>query len=79
MSENRSLYSLLIARNSLLLYLLVPHYSLLLFGTLGAMKRTDLVNWLNTYLEIDEYKDPSMNGLQVEGTGEVTKIAGGGG
>ena len=39
------------------------------------MKRTDLVNWLNTYLEIDDYKDPSMNGLQVEGTEEVTKVA----
>ncbi len=39
------------------------------------MKRTKLVNWLNDYLRIDDYKDISLNGLQVEGTDEVQKVA----
>ena len=39
------------------------------------MKRDDLVRWLDATLEIDAYPDPSLNGLQVEGTGEVHKVA----
>jgi dinuclear metal center YbgI/SA1388 family protein len=39
------------------------------------MKRTDLVRWLDDYLNIADYTDPSLNGLQVEGTDEVEKVA----
>lgn len=39
------------------------------------MKRHALVEWLNTYLDIHAYKDPSLNGLQVEGSDDVTKVA----
>jgi dinuclear metal center YbgI/SA1388 family protein len=39
------------------------------------MKRDDLVRWLDATLDIDAYPDPSLNGLQVEGTGEVHKVA----
>lgn len=39
------------------------------------MLRTELVNWLNEYLKIDDYKDISLNGLQVEGAEEVQKVA----
>jgi len=39
------------------------------------MKRDDLVRWLDATLEIDAYPDPSLNGLQVEGAGEVRKVA----
>ncbi len=39
------------------------------------MKRTDLTAWLDAYLEIDAWPDPSLNGLQVEGTDDVTKVA----
>ncbi len=41
------------------------------------MKRDALVNWLDMYLETAHFAglDPSLNGLQVEGQGEVTKIA----
>jgi dinuclear metal center YbgI/SA1388 family protein len=39
------------------------------------MKRSDLVNWLDTYLDIASYPDISLNGLQVEGSEEITKIA----
>lgn len=39
------------------------------------MKRVDLVNWLNTYLAIGDYSDISLNGLQVEGSEDLQKIA----
>ena len=39
------------------------------------MKLTDLITWLDNYLKIDEYTDNSLNGLQVEGTEDVNKIA----
>lgn len=39
------------------------------------MKRMELAAWLDTYLQIDAFQDPSLNGLQVEGTADVTKVA----
>lgn len=39
------------------------------------MKRNELVTWLDDYLDIGAYEDPSLNGLQVEGADEVTKVA----
>ena len=39
------------------------------------MKRDDLVKWLDNYLNISAFEDKSLNGLQVEGADEVTKIA----
>lgn len=40
------------------------------------MKRDELVAWLDTYLETDQWThDASLNGLQVEGPEEVRKIA----
>ncbi len=33
-----------------------------------------LVEYLNTYLEIENFKDYSLNGLQVENSGEIKKI-----
>ena len=45
-------------------------------GTLAGMKRDELVAWLDQYLDIGAYRaDPSMNGLQVQGSDEVTKVA----
>lgn len=39
------------------------------------MERDTFVNWLNTYLAINDYPDSSLNGLQVEGTDVLNKIA----
>jgi dinuclear metal center YbgI/SA1388 family protein len=39
------------------------------------MHRDELVRWLNDYLKIADYDDRSLNGLQVEGREEVTKVA----
>lgn len=39
------------------------------------MKRDELVRWLDGYLMISDYSDPSLNGLQVEGSDEVRKVA----
>lgn len=39
------------------------------------MKRDTLVSWLDEYLNIHEYDDISLNGLQVEGRDEVEKVA----
>lgn len=39
------------------------------------MKLDTLVTWLDTYLETDTFDDISLNGLQVEGQGDVTKVA----
>jgi dinuclear metal center YbgI/SA1388 family protein len=38
------------------------------------MQRDVLVQWLDNYLRIKEFRDPSLNGLQVEGGAEVRKI-----
>ena len=40
-----------------------------------AMTRDDLVRWLDDTLAIDAFEDPSLNGLQVEGTDEIAKVA----
>lgn len=37
--------------------------------------RNDIVAYLNDYLAIDKISDKSMNGLQVEGAEEITKVA----
>ena len=39
------------------------------------MKRHELTQYLDDYLEIDKFDDSSQNGLQVEGPEEVTKVA----
>jgi dinuclear metal center YbgI/SA1388 family protein len=39
------------------------------------MRRDDLVRWLDGYLDIGAFDDLSLNGLQVEGRDEVTKVA----
>ncbi|HEY1407064.1 MAG TPA: Nif3-like dinuclear metal center hexameric protein [Spirochaetota bacterium] len=39
------------------------------------MKRNDLVDYLDTYLRVKEIKDEALNGLQVEGSDEVSTIA----
>ncbi len=39
------------------------------------VKLVDIINFCNEYLEIDKFKDTSLNGLQVEGKPEVEKIA----
>jgi dinuclear metal center YbgI/SA1388 family protein len=39
------------------------------------MLRDDLVNWLDYVLETGAYPDASINGLQIEGTEQVQKIA----
>jgi len=39
------------------------------------MKLRELVGWLDAFLEVDAYDDPSLNGLQVEGAEEVAKVA----
>ncbi len=35
------------------------------------MHRTDLIDYLNEYLEVGQYKDYAPNGLQVEGVSEI--------
>ena len=39
------------------------------------MKLNELVTWLDTYLETAAFDDISLNGLQLEGTPQVNKIA----
>ena len=39
------------------------------------MKRNELVQYLDSYLHTDEIRDVALNGLQVEGSDEVTGIA----
>ncbi len=39
------------------------------------MNRDELVSFLNEYLQIQAYPDKSSNGLQVEGKGEVERVA----
>lgn len=40
-----------------------------------SIKRKDLENFLNSFLNIYEYSDYCPNGLQIEGTKEIKKIA----
>jgi dinuclear metal center YbgI/SA1388 family protein len=39
------------------------------------MKTSNLISYLNDYLQISRYQDRSNNGLQVEGTDEVMRVA----
>lgn len=39
------------------------------------MHQEDLINYLDEYLELDEYEDSSKNGLQVEGPADVERVA----
>ncbi len=39
------------------------------------MKLKNLVTWLDNYLRVHEYADVSLNGLQVEGSEDVRKVA----
>ena len=41
----------------------------------GEVERDTLVRWLNEYLDIGGYPDPSLNGLQIEGTPLVRRVA----
>ncbi|PNY82313.1 Nif3-like dinuclear metal center hexameric protein [Deinococcus koreensis] len=41
----------------------------------GEVQRADLVAWLNEYLNIGAYPDPSLNGLQIQGTDIVRRVA----
>ena len=38
------------------------------------MQRSELINYLNNYLEVDKIPDISLNGLQVEGKAEIKSI-----
>jgi len=38
------------------------------------MKRQELLDYLNTFLKIDDYADSCPNGLQVEGREEISKV-----
>lgn len=39
------------------------------------VSRDTLVQWLNTYLNIGQWPDPSLNGLQIEGTDTIRRVA----
>ncbi len=39
------------------------------------MELYELTSYLNDYFSISEYQDSSLNGLQVEGSNEITKVA----
>ncbi len=39
------------------------------------MELSRLTAWLDTYLDVGGFDDASLNGLQVEGRPEVTKVA----
>jgi dinuclear metal center YbgI/SA1388 family protein len=41
----------------------------------GEVSRGELVRWLNAYLNIGGYPDPSLNGLQIEGTDVIRRVA----
>jgi dinuclear metal center YbgI/SA1388 family protein len=40
-----------------------------------TVSRRDLVVWLDQYLNINAFKDPSLNGLQLEGRDQVGRVA----
>lgn len=39
------------------------------------MRRDELIDWLDGYLDVHAFNDSSLNGLQVEGDDTVTKVA----
>lgn len=39
------------------------------------LSREKLVAWLNDYLQINNWPDPSLNGLQIEGTDTIRRVA----
>lgn len=41
----------------------------------GEVDRDTLVRWLGEYLNIGAYPDPSLNGLQIEGTPVIRRVA----
>lgn len=43
----------------------------------GEVSRADLVRWLNAYLQLDTFAkaDPSLNGLQIEGSELIRRVA----
>ncbi|WP_412028811.1 Nif3-like dinuclear metal center hexameric protein [Deinococcus yunweiensis] len=41
----------------------------------GEVRRDDLVAWLNDYLQVNTFKDVSLNGLQIEGTDIIRRVA----
>ncbi|WP_370293654.1 Nif3-like dinuclear metal center hexameric protein [Deinococcus sp. KSM4-11] len=41
----------------------------------GEIRRDDLVAWLNDYLHVGAFKDVSLNGLQIEGTDVIRRVA----
>ncbi|WP_034386798.1 Nif3-like dinuclear metal center hexameric protein [Deinococcus sp. YIM 77859] len=41
----------------------------------GEVDRDTLVRWLNEYLKLDAYPDPSLNGLQIAGTEVIRRVA----
>ncbi|MCP2014084.1 dinuclear metal center YbgI/SA1388 family protein [Deinococcus sp. HSC-46F16] len=41
----------------------------------GEIDRDALVRWLNEYLQIGAYPDPSLNGLQIGGTPTIRRVA----
>lgn len=43
--------------------------------TRGEVDRDTLVGWLDEYLGIRSYADLSLNGLQIEGTGVIRRVA----
>jgi dinuclear metal center YbgI/SA1388 family protein len=44
-------------------------------NTRGEVRRDDLVAWLNDYLQIGGFRDVSLNGLQIEGTDVIRRVA----
>lgn len=43
--------------------------------TRGEVERDTLVRWLNEYLGVGRLPDPSLNGLQIQGTETVRRVA----
>jgi len=41
----------------------------------GEVDRDTLVRWLNTYLDLGAYPERSLNGLQIEGTAVIRRVA----
>ena len=41
----------------------------------GEISRDELVRWLNDFLKVGELPDPSLNGLQIQGTDTIRRIA----
>ncbi|KEF33540.1 hypothetical protein RDMS_12010 [Deinococcus sp. RL] len=41
----------------------------------GEVARDALVAWLDEFLQVGAYRDPSLNGLQIEGTPTIRRVA----